>query len=345
MSTYALRERESVTLAARPVLSSIEELLAGATHREPFLTSDSKSGSTFERVLIGGRPHVLKHVHVDRDWTMRFNGDVGNHPVQVWASGLMDARPDRIDHAVVGVAAGLGRNGWGGAILMRDVSADVVEPGDALLTPAAHLRYLDDMAALSARMLGWRDTIGLVPMATRWGWFNPATLAAEEARGWPDAVPPIAAAGWDRFRVIAPPAVLRVVEALRADAFPLVEAARRTPLTFIHGDWKLGNIGTATDGRTVLLDWTYPGQAPPCYELAWYLALNSGRLPASKEESIAAFEAALRGHGADTTGWYGVQAALCLLGALVIFGWEKALGDDAELRWWCDRAVEGAARL
>jgi hypothetical protein len=29
----------------------------------------------------------------------------------------------------------------------------------------------------------------------------------------------------------------------------------------------------------------------------------------------------------------------------VIFGWEKALGDDAELRWWCDRVMEGAACL
>ena len=36
---------------------------------------------------------------------------------------------------------------------------------------------------------------------------------------------------------------------------------------------------------------------------------------------------------------------LCLLGALVQFGWEKALGDDDELGWWCDRAREGARRL
>jgi len=29
----------------------------------------------------------------------------------------------------------------------------------------------------------------------------------------------------------------------------------------------------------------------------------------------------------------------------VIFGWEKALGNDDELGWWCDRAREGARRL
>ncbi len=36
---------------------------------------------------------------------------------------------------------------------------------------------------------------------------------------------------------------------------------------------------------------------------------------------------------------------LCLLGALVQFGWEKALGDADELSWWCDRALEGARWL
>jgi hypothetical protein len=32
-------------------------------------------------------------------------------------------------------------------------------------------------------------------------------------------------------------------------------------------------------------------------------------------------------------------------GALVIFGWEKALGPDPERHWWCERAIEGASWL
>ncbi|MGQ0573963.1 MAG: phosphotransferase family protein [Pseudonocardia sp.] len=333
------------TLIPRPVASSLDELLAGATHREPFLTTDSKSGSGFERLTIGGEPHVLKHVHVDRDWTMRFSGDVGNHPVQVWAAGLMDVLPERIDHATVGVAAGLGRNGWGGAILMRDVGTELVPPGDGTLTPEVHDGYLDDLAALSARMLGWRDDVGLVPLAARWGWFSAGCLAAEAERGWPDAVPPIAAQGWERFAQRAPRAVREVVDALRRDPSPLVVAVSTTPMTFVHGDWKLGNVGTGRDGRTVLIDWTYPGEAPPCYELAWYLALNAARLPVSKEDTIAGFRSALERHTGDPLDWYERQAALCLLGAMVIFGWEKALGGDAELGWWCDRVAEGAALL
>ncbi|MCU1503284.1 MAG: aminoglycoside phosphotransferase [Ilumatobacteraceae bacterium] len=334
----------------RPVAASLDELLAGATDRRPFLTSDSKSGSLFERVVIDGAPHVVKHVHVDRDWTMRFNGDVGCHPVQVWAMGLMDVCTDRIDHGVVGVAAGLGRNGWGGAILMRDLSEELVPPGEDVLDLAQHLRYLDDLAALSARTMGWRDERGeLLPLASRWNWFNPACLEVEAERGWPEPVPQIAAHGWERFAERAPTDVRAVVDELRRCVDPLVAVAQTTPTCFVHGDWKLGNVGTGHDGRTVLIDWTYPGEAPPCVELAWYLALNRSRMPQSKDDAITAFEHSLHRHGADPAAWFERQVALCMLGALVVFGWEKALGDGAdgvaELGWWCDRARAGAALL
>ena len=323
----------------------MDELLAGATGRRPFRHSDSKSGSIFEHVLVDGKPHVLKHIHVDRDWTMRFGGDVGCHPVQVWAAGLMDVLPERIDHGVVGVAGGQGRNGWGGVILMRDLSAELVPAGDDPLTWERHLSYLDDLAALSARMLGWRDDVGLMPLVSRWTWFNPACLEVEAERGWPEPVPRLAAQGWARFAERVPRAVRSVIDDLRHDPSPLVLAVQDTPSTFVHGDWKLGNIGTATDGRTVLIDWTYPGEAPPCYDLAWYLSLNRARLPQSKEDTAAAFRTTLERHGVETAGWFERQLAVCLLGSFVIFGWEKAFGDDDELGWWCDRVPEGAAML
>src|SRR5947207_14220776 len=132
-------------LMPRPVVASVDELLSGATSREPFLTSDSKSGSAFERVVIRGESLIVKHIHVDDDWTMRFNGDVGCHPAQVWQAGLMDVLPERIDHGVVAVAAGLGRNGWGAAILMRDLSDAMVPPGDDRLEMEQHLCLIDDL--------------------------------------------------------------------------------------------------------------------------------------------------------------------------------------------------------
>ena len=162
-------------------------------------------------------------------------------------------------------------------------------------------------------------------------------MAAEEALGWPDAVPRIAADGWAGFADRAPGDVVELVTALRTDRDPLVRAVRRTPSTFLHGDWKLGNLGVSGD-RTVLLDWTYPGVGPVAHDLAWYLALNRARLPESKEASIEALRCSLEDHGIATSPWWDPQVSLCLLGALVQFGWENALGDDDELAWWCDRA-------
>jgi hypothetical protein len=336
----------SIARVARPVASSVDELLVGARSREPFLTSDSKSGSAFERVtMAGGEQLILKHVHVDDDWTMRFNGDIGCHPAQVWAAGLMDVLPERIDHAVVGVASGLGRNGWGAAILMRDMTAAMVPPGDEGLPMDQHLALIDDMAAFTAAGWGWQDDVGLVPLGTRWTWFNHASLATEAERGWPDPVPKIAFDGWARFADRAPVAVHRAIDDLRHDPSPLVVRARETPLTFVHGDWKLGNLGTGADGRTVLIDWTYPGEGPCAFELAWYLAINQARLPMTKEDTVTRFHDSLGRNGIDTDGWWDRQVALALLAALVIFGWEKALGGDDELGWWCDRARDGIAVL
>jgi hypothetical protein len=84
---------------------------------------------------------------------------------------------------------------------------------------------------------------------------------------------------------------------------------------------------------------------PILHELGWYLALNRARLPEPKEETISAMRGALEARAVDTEGWWDTQLELCLLGTLVQFGWEKALGDGEELGWWCDRAREGVARL
>jgi hypothetical protein len=70
----------------------------------------------------------------------------------------------------------------------------------------------------------------------------------------------------------------------------------RTPRTFLPGDWKLGNLGTHPDGRTILLDW-----------------------------------ASLEHQGIDTNGWWDRQLDLCMIAIMAAFGWEKALGDTDEL--------------
>ncbi len=336
-----------VELTPRPVHSSVDELLEGCTDRQPFHPDDARSGTHFEWVVIDGERLVLKHVHLDDDFTMRVSGDLGCRPLRAWETGLVDVAADLIDHAIVGAARGDGRNGWGAALLLRDVSGELVPIGDEPLPEDQHLGFVDHCAGLAARMWGWHDELDLLPHRYRWWWFSDPMIEAERTLGWPERVPQIAAEGWQRFAERAPADVVDVVEQLRRDPTPLSSALRATPQTFLHGDWKLGNLGTAPDGRTVLLDWAYPGEGPACHELTWYIALNRARLPKghSKETTIEAFRAALVGHGVETGGWWDVQLELCLLGGLVQFGWEKALGDDSELGWWCDAAAQGARRL
>ncbi len=329
------------------VASSVDELLANAENRRPFVNPDGRSSAVFEHVRIDGVDHVVKYVHLDHDFTMRVSGDMRSRTVRAWQAGLLDAAPDLVDHAIIGAALGGDRNGWGAALLMRDVSADLLPPGNEPIPPDQHVAFLDHVAGFCAATWNWCDDPvsgpGLLPYAARWAWFGTWALEAERALGWPERVPQIAEDGWRRFDERVPAAVSRLIGQLRRDASPLAEALRRTPSCFLHGDVKASNAGRAADGRTVLIDWAYVGEGPACHELAWHLALDRARLPASKEATGDAFRAALERHGVDTGGWWDRQLALCLLGAVVQFGWEKGLGDDDELAWWCRAAEAGAA--
>jgi Phosphotransferase enzyme family len=326
---------------------SVDDLLAAVERREPFVNPDGRSSSAFERVWIGGAPHIVKYVHVDHDFLMRASGDIGCRPARAWAAGLLDSAPELVDHAIVGAALGGGRNEWGAVLLMRDVAAELLPPGDDPIPADRHERFLDHVAGFCAATWGWRDDPvsgpGLLPYAARWAWFGHAALEGERALGWPERVPRIAHEGWVRFAERAPVGLGRLIDDLRRDVSPLADALAETPSCFLHGDVKASNVGTAADGRTVLIDWAYVGEGPACHELAWHLALDRSRLPVSKEATVDAFRAALERHGVDTAGWWDRQLGLCLLGALVQFGWEKALGDDDEFAWWCEAALAGAA--
>ncbi len=335
---------------AQPVAPSLEALLSGATDSSVFGASDGKSQALMEKVSIGGRSHVVKHLHVDDDWIARGYGDLRGRPVAVWRAGVLAALPPCLDSAVVGAVTGLGRNGWGAAVLMRDVGDLLVPAGDDSISLEQHLRFLAHMAALHATFWGFEDAddlLGLTPFSHRWAIFGPYMLAAESERGrGPDPwVPAVAAEGWDRFATRAPAELRTAVEQLRRDLDPLTTALANTPCTLVHGDWKLGNLGSHPDGRTILLDWQSPGRGPAASDLCWYLALNAARLPQTKEEAIGAYRAALEAEGIETGEWWDRQLALCQLGTVVQFGWEKALGGDDELGWWCDRAGEGTHSL
>jgi hypothetical protein len=337
LSTPDRRPRPKNTVR---VASSLDELLADVDERSPFKASDSLSGSRFERVTVHGVAMVLKYLCVDDDWIMRATGDLDCRVLTLIGLGVIDQVPECIDPAVVAVAPYVSQHGHrGAALLMRDVGHLLVRPGDAVIPLESHRRYLEHIAALHAEWWDRADGVDVFPLAHHYTFLTPTMAVSEAERGGIDPVPKAVAQGWAALRA-ASPGMAATLGALAADPGPLVGALQATPLTVVHGDCKLGNMGEHHDGRTILLDWDRCGAAPATFDLAWYLAVNCARLPESKEKAITAYRDALERLGVATAGWWDRQLALTLLGAALQLAWAKA-GEPEELGWWQDRVTEG----
>ena len=140
-----------------PVLDGLDRLLAGATDRSPLDGAPGKSGARMERVVIGGRRYVLKHLDLAGDWTMRASGDLRGPPLTLWERGILARLPECLNQPILAVArqpaAAPGPSG-GCALLMHDVSRWLVPATDEPVTLAQHLSFLDHMAALHAAFWG-----------------------------------------------------------------------------------------------------------------------------------------------------------------------------------------------
>jgi hypothetical protein len=321
----------SAPASAVAVHDTVESLLASAEQREDWKTADSLSGSRFERVVIGGLPLVIKYSSLENDWIMRATGDLGGRQLRLLTSAVLERLPACIDHTIIGCAPFTDR---GVALLMRDVSAALIPPGGEPIEMQQHRGFIEDMATMHAAYWGFRDDAGLCPLSHRYVILTPTMAELEAATPRGDPVPLAVAAGWRRLDEQYP-ADARRLRTLAADPWPLVASLLEGPQTFIHSDWKLGNLGR--DGsRTILLDWDRPGEAPPLVDLAWYLAVNCDRLPESKEDTIDAYRLALESAGIPTAAWWDQQLGPALAGAFLQLGWSKT-GDATEFGWWSER--------
>jgi hypothetical protein len=320
---------------------SAAELLARASSLERVVPADARSGAVFERVVVGSDRYFVKRFGFASDWIMRASGDRVCRQYLVWQAGIMDQAPDCIDHTVVAMGvAGVGEDAVL-TIVMREVGGFLVPPGEAMVPAGQHAGFIAHMAALSSAFWDWDDQIGLTTMAQRIRFFAPEIIAAEFGAAEVPGPVAAAAAGWAALPGQSP-LLWQLARLVHDRPEVITEPLSRTPRTFLPGDWKLGNLGTHPDGRTILLDWAFPGAGPACWDLCWYLALNRARLPEPKEAVISRFRASLEHQGIDTSGWWEQQLDLCLIGIMATFGWEKALGGTDELSWW-EAAVAGAA--
>ncbi|QSR27774.1 aminoglycoside phosphotransferase [Nocardioides aromaticivorans] len=325
------------------VLDSVDQLLAGVTDRE-VLEAPGKSGAVLERVRIDGEPYVVKYLDHDNDWSLRAAGVPGSATVELWRRGILHDLPDEIAQPIVAVAHDARRPALS-ALLMHDVGAWLVPAVDDPIPVEQNARFLDHLAALHAAFWETGRDIDVVSPEDRYLELSPRMAAAEAALGQDHLVPRLVAQGWPLLESVAPKAAAVVVPLVHEPG-PLLAALATTPQTLVHGNWKLDNLGTDPAGRTILLDWETPGRGAGTADLAWYLAINCRRLPVAKEEAIDLYRAALERRGVATDPWWDRQLDLALLGAMVQFGWEKALGGyDDELAWWEERVVRAAARL
>ena len=315
------------------------ELLAGATDRVPLRPADGLSFAPMERLVVDGRRCVLKVLSPASDWVMRHTNDTACRPARLWELGLFDVVAPHVDPLVLGVGHEDGT--WG--LLMRDATDEFLEEGSAPIPAERQRLFLRDMAGMHAATWGFRHVDGLARPEDYYALFAPQTLEREAARA-PLTGPPAHVAGGREQLAAAVPAFAADVDVVCHETDRLVRALAETPTSLVHHDWKGGNLGTRPDGRTVLVDWAFPGANAPLADIGWYLACNCDRLTTSKEQVVDDYRAELERAGVDTAGWFERQLDLALLGAFVILGWSKA-GDPAELGWWVDRTAAVAREL
>ncbi len=316
----------------RVVARTLDELLVGATSREPLKTADSKSSASFERVVIDGAPYIVKVVDGSSDWLAIASDDRTGRAVGLFESGGYGAVPDCIDHTVVGAARlGAGDAPYPCALLMRDVTDSLIAE-DAPVDLDTHAAFLDAMAQLHARFAGAPPETTYMPLVQTYRMLSPVEARRQVGTGTAGDVQRMIEPGWQRVSDEAPD-LHAAVAPLLDDPQPLADALLEGPTTFLHGDWKMGNLGRHRDGRVVLLDWDRPTVGPGLVDLAWYLAVNADRLPETKDDAVSRYRSVLESLGVPTGEWWDRHLPLALLGAFLTLGWSKG-GQPAELAWW-----------
>jgi Phosphotransferase enzyme family len=307
--------------------------------------NDGYSGARLTSLEQDGRRYILKRMRYADDWMMRWFGDTKCRDAQFAVSPLAQRLPDAV--RTPAIAAAHDGDGW--AILARDITP-IMLPKEGVIesdivdnvlgaTARLHAHFWEDpLADAGFPLLGHRERLTIVSPAS-------GAILVDEGKDFGIA------RGWELFSKRAPRPAAELAASLFADMTPLVSALDALPQTLIHGDLKFGNAGVEGE-QLWLIDWANIGRAPAAAEMAWFLAVNSSRLPCSLDETLAHYERrlieAIGPRTFDAPSWTRQRAALAVCG-LLLYGWGKALdaedGQPGELAWWCEHALDGAATL
>ena len=291
--------------------------------RRPFAPAcEAFSEASFEQVrLADGRVLVVKTFPAS-DWLMRATRDTDRLGA-LWNAGVFDRTPLSVDHAMLKTERRAGRR----VVVMRDVSAALFDVNVGISHEVSNAVLV---AAAALHDAFWGSPVpGLCGLSDYYGLFGFDTASREgDANTHTSQFP----RGWHRFAEIVPSdvadPVLRLVECPAALAGEL----EREEGTLVHGDLKLANLGFAA-GRVVMLDWgSLTCWGPAEVDFGWYFGQNAHRVGGAYDDVIADYR---RAEGPRVN-----ERALdlALIGALVHFGWRRALwvteNSDPDLRAW-----------
>ncbi len=319
-------------------LDALSELLGARVKsvRREMLNVAHLSGSELQEILLetdaGQTRLILKEFQPARDWVMRLTHDTLTREAMMFAHGIYTRMPREIFVPVIAIA----RNGESWATLMRDVSAELL-PNQPLSQYNAQL-LLEHLAALHAQF--WNDAtlqnsaLGLSLIQDFLTILSPARVQAEIDAGRANVVMEMAARGWQEFFSSAPNDVREIVRAVQENPATLMRELETMPQTLVHGDYKIDNLGMASNHQTIALDWQDATRGAGVLDLGYFLALNAKRLPFSKEDAIEMYRNALnaRGYFVSTRE---IEIGLLAGGALRLL-WSLILNQQNQLEWWYD---------
>lgn len=308
------------------------------------------SGNRLERVIVAGEGEpitlVLKCFDAERDWVMRLTHDDLVREVTLYRNGVYAGLPKLLDVPMIAAA----RDGGTWVSLMRDVS-DTLPPA-ALPTVAAEdaETWLKHLALLHGHF--WNDAaltrpeLGLSSLYDFLTILSPARVRGELDAGRGHPVLEMAAKGWAKFDAEAPSDVRDIVHDWQNDPAPLLAELEALPQTLVHGDFKLANLGIATEPsgarRSVILDWQDATRGAGVLDLGYFLALNGLRLPILKTDAIAMYKRALAEQGLKVS-TKEIELGLVAGGALRLL-WLMVTTGQRDVGWWYEVVRRVAAR-
>ena len=345
------------------------------------------SGNTLERVIAtsGGREarFVLKHFSIEADWIMRVTHDTEVREVALFRGGVYQRVPDLCIIPIVAAA----REGKSWASLMVDVSEHMLPGGSAPLPLPDLRRILDHLAVVHSRFMEdeslLNPALGLSSLRDFILILCEPVIDREVEQGRSHPVLEAAQRGWDIFADVGMPEAVRIVRKTQLDLRPMLRALARAPRTLVHGDYKIANLGAWTpppppqvedaaataagdaipegrppEPRTIMIDWQDATFGSPLLDIGYFLAINSSRLPVSKEDAIQMYRDSLAsfGYSYQPHAWTRDLEVGLMAGGGMRLVWQKALGtqsDDAmvrareteEVRWWSEQIIRGSRWL